>query len=260
MDGHFSLTFAVAASVALVAPAEASALAGPPIIPDREGASRVLPGPGLLGEEEAVETVEDEKDEVESAPGEWNFGMQAHGRVIFIPDFILDRLFSTHPSGTVTANTGLGLEYGTRSYQLVLELDWTGAQLAEGNWLVKGGPPFAAKYAEIDLHWLSVDFSVRGQSHFGDIFSIYYGGGVGLGGLVGVLNQTEVLPSCVEPIETCGHWRNVTHGQPKLPSLVWPVVHVVAGMQLELGSYGLIRLEGGFKNAFYLGLAAGFHL
>lgn len=233
-----------------------------PVLEDRDGASRLRPPMGTLEDalgDIAVEDKQIEQPAPEPAkPGEDRWGVSAHGRVTTIPDFILDAIFEDHP-GYLGASAGLSVEYGDpHDTQWVFQLDWTSVVFPNYNWREVAVPAGAATYAEIALHFISVDFTYRGSTHLAGPLWLTYGGGLGLGGLVGDSHTAEVLPTCTEPIQNCPAWRRVTHKEPELPTDVLPVLHVTTGLLVDLGDSGLMRLELGFRNAFYLGLSAGF--
>jgi hypothetical protein len=234
----------------------------PPVLDDHEGATRLRPPMGSLNGAlaPAPAIAAPSEPDAPALPAEDRWGLSAHGRVITLPAFILDAFWQDNP-GYTGASAGLSFEYGDPHDALwVVQLDWTSAVFPNYNWREVGVPAGASTYAEIRLHFISVDVTYRGASHLAGPLWFAYGGGLGIGGLVGDLHTAEVLPTCTEPIQSCGTWRDVTHKTPELPTDVWPVLHLTTGLMLDLGSSGLMRLELGFRDAFYLGLSAGFLL
>lgn len=229
-----------------------------PILEDREGASRLRPEPGLLGE--PTEGVEDKVIEPEPEPGEGYYGVGAHVRVATVPDFILGSFFADHPSH-VGASAGLSIELGAlREGAWVIELDWTSLSFPDANWRSPDTPVVGASYAEVGLHMISLDVTYRAATYLSQTVAIVYGGGLGIGGLAGGVNTAEVLPNCEPPVQQCAHWREVTFQEEELPTRVLPVIHLLTGVQVDLGKSAALRLQLGFRNVFYLGLSGGFAL
>ena len=106
---------------------------------------------------------------------------------------------------------------------------------------------------------ISIDATSRAVVHLEGKLDFFYGAGLGIAVLAGTAETTDVLPTCTEPVSECQHWRKVTKG-PFLPTRVIPVVHLTAGLQLEVAKNVFTRLQLGFRNVFYAGLSAGFAL
>jgi hypothetical protein len=189
----------------------------------------------------------------------WELHMSAHARFVGIPGEVLGLFFADYQP-FFHGSAGLAVEFGhPRSELITVELDWTGGSFPDANWREKGVGPKDAKFAEIGLHMISVDATYRDIIHVVDALDFYYGAGLGLAGLVGEAKTTEVLPICSEPVSNCEHWRNVSRADLDMPTRVIPVVHLMAGFQIEFEGVRA-RFDLGFKNVFYVGLSAGFDL
>ena len=234
-----------------------------PILEDPSG-ERVLPQPGALKDlnKEPAKTVKKIEDPKPTTPEEEQLSIGLHGRVIGWPDFMMDLILDTHPGGYLGGSAGISVEYGPPSdWQVVLELDWTKIGMPNYNYREKGVPPQAATYAEIDWHFISIDISYQGMQTIIDGFQFFYRFGAGLGGLAGPTKKAEVVPTCeLESIKSCPHWRKVTHGEVESPFPVVPVLHIAFGFSIDLGKIAKMRVQGGFRDAFYGGLGVNFNL
>lgn len=259
------LSCAIAAGSARAAepPAE-DQVTDPPLI-DRKGASRVRP------EADAFDTLSIKKEPLppkkEPKPDEpyveeIRYGIGAHGRFVYMPDFLLDAFFDTHPVA-MSYGVGISVLYGDpRTDVYIFELDYIQAKFAPQNWREKGVLPLASTWADVDLHILSLDFTYRDIVLLGEPVDFFYGAGIGILALIGDVRTAEVLPTCDHPISQCGHWSKATHGSGDLPSRIWPVIHLTLGLQFRISDAAVIRLEGGLRPAptVFAGLSANFLL
>jgi len=227
---------------------------------------RVYPQPGALKDldekpdTKVVKKLEDPKPTEEDEEAE--LAIAFNGRVTGWADFMLNILLDTHPGGYLGGGAGVAIEYGPpKSWQVVLEIDWTKVGMPNYNYREKGVPPQAATYAEIDWHLVSVDISYQGLAEIVDGFYFLYRFGAGLGGLAGTATRAEVLPTCTaETLSSCPHWRTATNKELESPLPVIPVLHIAFGFSIDLGDVAKLRVQGGFRNAFYGGLGVAFNL
>lgn len=241
-----SLPWATAARAADPAPAPPAE----PILDDLDRARSLAPAPGL--------TLTDTQAEPEIEAPSRTY-VVAHGRWITIPDGIFDLFFDAHPSLS-NASVGLAVEIGPPEDQVwAIGFDWSALAPDAGNWLTATEDPANATYADGGLHLLSIDVNYRRQTAFTSGFRAFLGAGLGVGVLLGDIRLAEVLPTCTEPVAECAHWPRSSDRNADLPTRVIPIIHLNAGAEVDLGGF-LIRLQGGFRNALYLGLSVGAEL
>lgn len=222
-----------------------------PIVDDLDRARTLRPPPGGL-----AGVLEDKEPEGPKVAREVAM-VTVHGRYITVPGFMFDVFFKDYG---VLANESFGASYewgDLDSAMWAIELDWSNLVIDAGNWLEHETPPAGATYAEPGLSMISIDAMYRRQIPFTDSFRGLVGGGLGLGILIGNVKTAEVLPTCTEPIDQCPHWPNVTNENAELPTRVVPIVHVSLGLELDVGAGFALRLQGGFRDAFYGGLTIG---
>lgn len=227
-----------------------------PILDDLDGGRRLGPPPGTLGGE-VTQTKEPKAPETPALARDVLM-IVAHGRWTTVPDFMLDMFFVEHPSGVVGPSIAVALETGDLDDTIwSFELNWTPYTPNAGNWLELGADTADATYAESGIHFISIDASYRNQIRFTQGFRAFVGGGLGIGVLAGNFDTAEVLPTCESPVSECAHWPRSTNGTADLPTRIAPVLHFLAGLEVDLGAGLTLRAQGGFRNAFYAGLSVG---
>lgn len=253
---RLALALGLAAGLSTAAHAEAPVADNPPILDDLDQGRRLAPPPGTLSGDVVIEK---KKEEPKLPKLARDVSMVvAHGRYTTVPDFMLDMFFVDHPGGIVGPSIGIAFETGDLDDTMwAFELNWTPYSPDPGNWLELGAEATDATYAENGLHFISIDASYRNQIRFTQGFRAMVGGGLGLGILAGDLDTAEVLPTCESPIAECAHWPRATAGNADLPTRIAPVLHFLAGLEVDLGAGLTLRAQGGFRNAFYAGLSVG---
>jgi len=247
--------FALGALAAPGVPASAARPTDPavPILDDLDRARTLAPPPGGLSG-----VIEAPADRPEPTPAAREVAaVVAHARWATMPGAILELIFSEHQP-IVSASLGVAYEWGDLdSAMWSVELDWTTLVPEAGNWLEVSTPPPGASYAESGLHLLSIDATYRRQFRLTEGFRALVGGGLGLGVLLGDFEIAEVLPTCEAPVSQCPHWPAATNEDADLPTRIIPVLHVLLGLEVDLGQGFSLRAQGGFRNLFYAGLSVG---
>jgi hypothetical protein len=227
-------------------------ITGAPVTDDLGKARPLAPMPGLRAK------IEPPKKEGPKEPeGPSNTLIIGAGRWVALPKELFGLFFDeaqTFNAPSIALGVELGPDNGT---VWGFELNWTALIPHYGNWLQSGKTPDSATYAESRLHMISLDAAYRRHYAFTKAFGGFLGAGLGVGFLVGNIETTDVLPTCVEPVSKCAHWPNATRRNVELPTRVVPVLHFLAGLQVKATDEVVIRLQGGFRDVFYLGLGVG---
>jgi hypothetical protein len=221
-----------------------------PILDDLERARTLAPPPGgLSGVIEGSH-----EPETPGLPREVA-RVSVHGRWITMPGPVFE-LYFDHYQTLSSGSFGVSYEWGDlNSGMWSVELDYSSLVIDAGNWLESPKPPSGASYAEPGLHLLSVDAMYRWQFPISSTFRALVGGGLGLGVLIGNIKTSEVLPTCEAPLDSCPHWPNATRKNADLPTRVMPIVHLMLGLELDVGAGFSVRLHGGFRDLIYAGLS-----
>jgi hypothetical protein len=239
-------------------PIQATAVTTPLI--DRDDASRVepLPIPALLTT--AIPKAPKEIEEPAIVYHEERLLITTYGRLVTAPDFLLGLFFDDfqpHMNGAA----GLSLSVPVANFEhVVIDVDWTGLGMPEGNWRRKNDKPAQSTFVSSALQLLSLDVTYRRFTWFNEIFAIFYGAGAGVGAIVGSGTVVDVLPNCTEPVGRCAHWNQASVRDLTLPTPVIPVVHLLLGLQMQFSERFLMRLQTGFRNLFYAGLSLGYRM
>jgi hypothetical protein len=225
------------------------ALAASPTHIDRRGATRIAPVPADLTAGLSLLQVPERKM---TQPGARRT-VGVHVRWVTIPDSILDLFFDDHP---VIQGQSVGAEFVIErgpENALVIEVDYMGWEIPATNWRQAGEAPSQAQFIDWSgLGLVSADITYRRTLWLGPRFGVYAGGGLGLGVVVGSGEETPVLPTCEEPIETCPHWEQVGKQATDLIPVL-PILHLQTGLEIRLIGPASLRIEAGFRDALYLG-------
>ncbi|MFT7583253.1 MAG: hypothetical protein ACI9MR_004939 [Myxococcota bacterium] len=258
----FIVTFGAVITTGICAAQPAPAAATPiasPIVDDTDRATRLSPVLDGFDAPVIVKAPEEPLPEEPSAERDTSI-LSVHSRWVSVPDFLLDVIFSDHPSYN-SVSLGLGAEFGSiDSGVWVIELDWTPLVPGAGNWLTDGDDPITANYVQSSLNMISIDITHRWYVAFTPSFHFVVGSGLGIGILTGDIASTEVLPTCEAPVADCAHWRGATRENIDLPTRILPILHLTSGLQYEINEDLSARLEAGFRNVFYVGLSVGMNL
>ena len=208
------------------------------------------------------------------------YGIGLHVRAIFVHQWLLNLFLD---ESTNLNSVAFGGEFIRRkgNFDLIASVDFGFYSPANGNYLGNGKNP-AVDTDYIDFRGLNVlSFSVHFIWHhyFTNWLSLVWGAGVGLGIVLGeiwrISNQGCTVDNAGDE-NTC-YPRSL--GSPKSPEQwaekctkegsdsvanpcfykeddVWPVVpmiHLLIGLNFKISEQFSVRLDGGFRNAFYIG-------
>jgi hypothetical protein len=207
----------------------------------------------------------------------WGVGLRA--RYVSVPGWLLGQ-FTKHnmPLGTLGHFGIEGFRRGG-NFQVTLALSYQNMSPPDGNWLGSGNHT-----AEMDTRFLqfrnlslySFDASVSWHGMISSWFGLHAGAGLGLAVVRGNVyvnisdgcTDTNLgdLSQCHPPGVTCANGvctpvsaLSHTPSNDVLP--VFPIVNVFAGMDFRLPEYAKgweAKIEGGFFDAFFLGVGIGY--
>lgn len=188
---------------------------------------------------------------------EVSYGVGLRLRQMFMPESILELFVEDAPGGG--SNTGFGLEFIRQKGALTISLgvEYESLAMEEGIWIDKGDtiPADGVDYvAYDDFSWIAVDASFIWHTNIvGDILSLRYGAGLGIGLLQGDVLQSDRICTGTT-VDTC----NLPDpaGQADKPAdlpPVFPVVNVIVGAQIRPIKSVAINIEGGIRTAPFFG-------
>lgn len=218
-------------------------------------------------------------------PSEVQYGVGLHLRAIFVHPWFLSLWLD---ASTPLNSAALGAEFVRRKGQLdiVGSIDYGFYSPKDGNYLGKGKDP-ALETDRIDFRGLGLlSFSVHFFYHhpITDWMSFVWGGGVGFGVVFGSIwrasndparcgtiaqarDESKCFPKGMNPDDPDEYFsrfpddNNTTEDTPQNPrpfkeDSVWPVVplvHLMVGLDFKINEHFGVRVDTGFRNAFYLG-------
>lgn len=208
--------------------------------------------------------------------------VQAHGRAVGIPGFILDIWFDQR-SGTWTdgqSNLGAGVRVTwlrEESNELSLALDWANLSMPSAFWKEKTEPDNTADFTAIDAQLITLTFISHWSWHPKPWITPYVGGGLGVGLVRGDIIQYNARQgsSCSSNLGKGGgafappecftsdggpNPDQIDVDQPEVKDdipPVLPVLHISGGARFHIGERAVLNLEVGVNNYVYAGLALG---
>lgn len=202
-------------------------------------------------------------------------------RAIAVPKFILDLWFDEHANHWQgRTNLSYGLEFVWRKvdqYEISTAFDYAQLGMEDDFWLEKGDNPDQADYTEVDLQVASLVVSGYWYWDVQEWFSPYVGGGIGAGLVLGDIVKFDPRPGtdCTSGLgQSSGFAPNSCFGpngepdpsaidldNPEIEEGVPPVVPIVnlsGGARFNIADHGVIKLEMGFYDYFFVGLSGGY--
>lgn len=185
------------------------------------------------------------------------YGVGFRLRQVFMPEPLLELFVEDAPGGG--SNTGFGLEFIRQKGNLTISLgiEYEKLEIEEGIWIDKGDtiPQDGVDYVVFDdFSWIAVDATFLWHTNIvGDILSLRYGAGLGLGLLRGEVLQSDRLCVGTTP-DTCT--LPDPAGQADKPAdlpPVFPVVNVIVGAQIRPIKTIAISIEGGIRTVPFFG-------
>jgi hypothetical protein len=222
------------------------------------------------------------------APSDVNYGMAARLRWISVPGWLLGVFLEEHQS---LSSYGFAAEFFRRKGDLDITLGVAYQKMGppDGNWLGRG--QVAADETDLiqfrNFGFVGFDLSFIWRTVISEYVAFRYGAGLGLAIITGEMlrvsnigctpqnagNTRECRPrycpptGCTEKLHVDNAQNRVDNGptdphrfkDPNVPGAV-PILNLVTGFDFHIPNVkGLeLRVEGGFYDAFFLGLAAGY--
>jgi len=207
------------------------------------------------------------------------YGVGLRLRSVWVPKPVLE-LFLTRAAGGAQ-NFGYGLELTRRrgTTELQLGFEYEHVNVGQGVWINKGDDVSAGDEADYVLSpgssghqfgWFTAEFTFINHAEISKTFAIRYGGGLGIGVILGELDHYNVIcngatnsapePGCV-PDRFGGAATyspdpgGATQVKYDLPP-VFPVVNAILGLQIRPTDKLTINLEGGIRTLPFVGISS----
>lgn len=185
-------------------------------------------------------------------PNKPAFGVGLRLRQTFIPKSIIEAFVERAEGGF--SNFGIGIEGIRRRGDLEISfgIEYESLSGTDGIWIDNDGAADLLEYE--DFAWITGDFTFVWHTKLHELVALRYGGGAGLGVLLGDVLQTDYV--CLgEGVGNCTQdpfAEDVRAPQDKIPP-VFPVVNILAGLQIRPNKNIAINVEGGMRTVFYFG-------
>jgi hypothetical protein len=209
------------------------------------------------------------------------YGVGVRLRNVRAPKGLLELFVESAPGGG--SNFGFGVDFSRRrgNVELQLGFEYEHIQPAEGVWVQSNTNVAAGDEADYivgpdhnngkSLGWFTIEFTFLNHTPIGKHVAIRYGGGAGVGVVLGELGRYNVIcngatnespePGCVPAIfggaATPSPEGGDTIVKYDLPP-VFPVVNAILGVQIRPTPKMTINVEGGIRTFPFFGISGGY--
>ena len=190
----------------------------------------------------------------EASEPETNYGIGLRARHMILLESMLELFMKDAPGGA--SNTGFGVELirekGPMSFSIGFEYDPLLG--TEGFYVDNDDAVDRVRFN--DFEWWAVDINFMWQTGLiGDILSLRYGAGLGIGLMRGEIRQDDQICTSSTPSDaTCmadpaGEQNQLADTPP-----VFPVVNAILGLQIRPIKTVAINIEGGLRTVPFFGV------
>jgi len=214
-----------------------------------------------------------DEDEVE-------YGVGLRLRSVWVPRAILE-LFIERAKGAQNIGYGVDLTRRRGTTELQLGFEYEHIKVGEGVWIASNNDVAVGdeadyvldpKHSGHQLSWFTVEFTFLNHAEINKMFSVRYGGGLGLGIIIGELDHYNIVcrgatnatpePGCV-PMRFggTGEYSADPGGETQvaynLPA-VFPVVNAILGLEIKPTNKLTINIEGGIRTLPFVGVSSSY--
>jgi hypothetical protein len=214
------------------------------------------------------------EDEVE-------YGVGARLRSVWIPKSVLELFVTRAAGGAQDVGYGVDLSRRRGTTELQLGFEYERINVGEGVWINKGDNVatgdeadfiLSPKHSGKQLSWFTLEFTFLNHAEISKTVSVRYGGGIGLGVLIGELDHYNIVcvnatntnpePGCVPPrFNGTAQYSPNPGGETQvaydLPP-VFPVVNAILGLQIKPTDNLTINIEGGIRTLPFAGVSSSY--
>ncbi len=205
------------------------------------------------------------------------YGVGVRFRSVWVPRAALEVFVERTAGGA--QNYGLGVDLTRRrgTTELQVGLEYEHVNVGQGVWINKGDDVANGDEADYvlgpkdsghQLSWFTIEFTFLNHAEINKTFAVRYGGGIGLGIVLGELDHYNIIckdatnarpePGCV-PDRYAGGQGAYAEGQQTLVAYslppVFPVVNLILGLQIKPTERMTINIEGGIRTLPFVGIS-----
>lgn len=208
------------------------------------------------------------------------YGVGLRLRSVWVPKAVLE-LFIQRAEGAQNFGYGVDLTRRRGTSELQLGFEYERVNVGEGVWINKNDNVatgdeadyvLSPKHSGHQLAWFTVEFTFINHAEINKTFSVRYGGGLGVGVVLGELDHYNIVcngatnstpePGCVptrfggtaDYSSDPGGETQVAYNLPP----VFPVVNAILGLQIKPTDKLTINIEGGIRTLPFFGVSSSY--
>jgi hypothetical protein len=218
---------------------------------------------------EAQAALDDDDDDAAPVPTataaleeETLIGLGLRLRNVRLPESVLEIFVEDAPGGSSTFGIGGEISRRKGDFELVFGLEYEKIFVDPGIWVErdKEPPGDEVDFVEFDgFGWITADVTFLNHTRFGQHFALRYGGGAGLGVLLGEVKRTDYVCDSSD-LDSCDPVVNAENqDEPYDLPPVFPVLTGIFGAQIRPTPNMLINIELGIRTLPFFGVTAGYY-
>jgi hypothetical protein len=189
-------------------------------------------------------------------------GLGLRLRNVRLPESVLELFVEDAPGGSSTFGIGGEISRRKGDFELVFGVEYESISVVDGVWVErdKEPPGDEVDFVEFDgFGWITADVTFLNHTRFGQHFALRYGGGAGLGVLLGEVKRTDYRCT-TSSLDSCMSYIGAENDQTPydLPP-VFPVLTGIFGAQITPTPNILINVELGIRTLPFFGVTAGYY-
>jgi hypothetical protein len=208
------------------------------------------------------------------------YGVGLRLRSVWVPKAILE-LFIQRAEGAQNIGYGVDLTRRRGTTELQLGFEYERVNVGEGVWINKNDNVatgdeadyvLSPKHSGHQLAWFTVELTFINHAELNKMFSVRYGGGLGIGVILGELDHYNIVcngatnaspePGCVptrfggtaDYSTDPGGETQVAYNLPP----VFPVVNAILGLEIKPTDKLTINIEGGIRTLPFFGISSSY--
>jgi hypothetical protein len=220
-------------------------------------------------------------DSLTTAEDKVEFGVDIRLRSVYVPKALLELFVDRSADGAHNYGWGFDLVRRRGTVELQLGFEYEHVNVGEGVWINKGDNVAAGDEADWvqspdhsgnNFGWFTFEFTFLNHAPINKYLAFRYGGGAGLGVIMGELDHFNVIcsgatnaspdPGC-RPNTLGGNGTDSDglnfskHVKYDMPP-VFPVVNAIIGFQIKPIEKMVINIEGGIRTLPFIGTSVGY--
>jgi len=200
-------------------------------------------------------------DATAAAPRDTRIGVGIRVRNVRIPEGLFEVFLGDVPGGV--SNVGFGAELSRRrgNFEVQFGLEYEKLTVTNGYWVEKDKQVIddAVDFVRDDgFGWITAELSFLNHTPIIDQVSVRYGGGAGIGIMMGDVRRTDQT-CATNSTESCVDAPAPNDDSPYDIPPVMLVINAIVGVQIRPTDEIFINIEGGLRTLPFFGATAGYY-